>query len=99
MHDVQPHITSRGVEEGFRNGGKDLEPERLPQCDRAGVRLDHGVELHCAAALGASPDERVFSELAADAPASALRVDREAGVGYVRGGAVLVRMKCCRTRD
>ncbi|MGH9006248.1 MAG: DMT family transporter [Acidimicrobiales bacterium] len=46
VHDGQPGQPGPGVGEGLGDRGQDLEAERAPQGDGAGIRLDDSIELH-----------------------------------------------------
>lgn len=50
-HDVQADQSVLSVVESLRHRGEDLEAQRLPQVNRAGVGLHYRVELHAAVAL------------------------------------------------
>ena len=66
MHDVQANEAVRLGVEGLRHRPHDGEAEVTPQGDRSGVRLDHGVELHCGVALFARPLQSPLAKQAAD---------------------------------
>src|SRR4051794_40812523 len=99
VHDVQADPAVTAVVEGFRDGGEDLEAERLPEVYRRGVGLDHGVELHPVVALAARPVEDVRAEGAAGAVAVVGRVDHEARGGDVRAAAGTVGPHLCRAQE
>ena len=69
--------------ERLRDRGEDLEPQRLPQMYRGGIRLDDGVELHAAIASRTSPSHRVRAQSSANPPSLKGRVDHETGSGDV----------------
>src|SRR5680860_1033709 len=83
VHHVQPDEALCRVVERLRDGANDRETERLPQTDRSGVRLDHGVELHAVEPCRARPVDGVLPEATTDSATCMCRVHHEARCRHV----------------
>lgn len=99
VHDVKPHKPTLRMSEGLRDGGENLEAERLPQPDCVLVGLHDRVELHRRVSIFRRNLKDALRQGTSDAPAGYRRRHHEACIGDMTASSWLIRMQLSGSDD